>query len=355
MTNALGKRRLAVTILLAGCGAAPAAAPPPTDDADLAAVTIPTLPDWADKYRASDTGDARFFRVDALMKAHGLSRLDAVEVQNHYRDRTRADADVDRGEAFREALAAVKAGRRESRLDPAALEAADAIVVFDLDDTLYDQYRASAACHDLTFEQANGKPKHIKLAPGWEEALRKLRGLGVRVVLFSANRDEVTFANLRAWQVDGQPLAESPLVDGILTNSYLVLQEKADGDPVVTPSKDLRLFDEKLERVIIVDDNPTRIFHLRNTRIFPKLRAPDVCGGDEAAQKAQAASLPAVVAEIEASLAWARAEDVRFARAYLPYTALGRHAVEALRAGGLSEADAVDHVRRHPDLVEASY
>jgi hypothetical protein len=348
-------RRFALSLFVAGCGAAPAPAPQPADDPDLAAVTLPALPEWTDKYRAHDAGDMRFFRLDALMARHGLSRLDAVEVQNRFRDLTRADEAVDRGEAFRRALADVKAGQRESGLSAEALEKAEFVVAFDLDDTLYDQYRATADCHDLAFALPNGKTKHIKLTPGWDEALRRVKALGGLVVLYSANRDEVTYANLRAWTLDGAPLTESPLVDGILTNSFLMLQDKADGDPVVTPSKDLRFLDPKLERAILVDDNPTRVFHMRNTRIFKKFRAPDLCGGDESLKKAQSATLPAVVAEIEQSVAWARAEKAPFARAYLPYTALGRHAVEALRAGGMAEEEAVDYVRRHPDVVDEAY
>jgi hypothetical protein len=46
---------------------------------------------------------------------------------------------------------------------------------------------------------------------------------------------------------------------------------------------------------------------------------------------------------------------VPFATAYLPYTPLGRHLVDALVAAGTPEADAVEYVRRHPDAVDPSY
>lgn len=344
-----------LALLLAACGAAPT---PRAERPDpLAALTLPALPDWTNPYAQHDRGDMRFFRVEALMERYGVDRLTAVEIQNRYRDLTRADEDGDRAVQFERAVAEVRGGQRESGLDPEALAKADFIVVFDLDDTLYDQYHATADCHDLAWKRSDGSTKYIKLTPGWDAAIRRVHELGGLVVLFSANRDETNYANFARWTLDGRPLHESPLVAGVMTNSYLILQHKADGDPVVTPSKDLRLLDPTLERVIIVDDNPTRLFQMRNVRVFKKFRAPDYCGtGDADRRRAYERALPEVVREIEESLTWARAQGVPFARAYLPYTVLGRHAVDLVRAAhGWPLERAVEYVRRHPDLADEAY
>ena len=69
-------------------------------------------------------------------------------------------------------------------------------------------------------------------------------------------------------KADGVPLTQSEHIAGIMTNSHLIRQEKTElrgarvkprGRPVLE-MKDLRPFDESLERVIIVDDNPLRPF-----------------------------------------------------------------------------------------------
>ncbi len=59
------------------CGGAPKSKPSVVD-----AVTSPPLPDWTDKYAATNTGDMRYFNMSRLMAPpHGLSRLQAVEAQ----------------------------------------------------------------------------------------------------------------------------------------------------------------------------------------------------------------------------------------------------------------------------------
>src|SRR5690606_24351236 len=62
--------------------------------AELAAMTLPSRPDWMDKY-AGQAPDERFFDIAALMEAHGLDRARAVELQNHFRDLTRAQPQGD--------------------------------------------------------------------------------------------------------------------------------------------------------------------------------------------------------------------------------------------------------------------
>lgn len=357
--------RAAALVALAGCGARPPAPPPSPEAEALAAVTLPPLPDWTNRYADQNQGDPRFFVIEEVMRAHGLSRLAAVEAQNHYRDATRAQPDGDRAALWDEAVARAKGGDFESGLEPAALAAAPFIVVFDLDDTLYDQYRTGADCGDVVYTQADGEPKHIHMAPGWSEAIGRIRAAGGLVALFSANLDDPTHENLRHVELEGTPLLGHPAIAGVLTNSHLVLQSKHEGPgraaprkgrPVVEPSKDLRVFDETLERVIIVDDNPLRLFQYGNVRLFKKFHA-DVQCGDAAARKDLQAGLLAVVAdEVVEAAAYAKDAGLSFAAAYRPYTMLGQVAVDAaMRSLGLDRKAAIAFVRAHPEVVDARF
>jgi hypothetical protein len=135
-----------------------------------------------------------------------------------------------------------------------------------------------------------------------------------------------------------------------------VLQKKSAGTPVVEPSKDLRIIDPTLERVILVDDNPGRVFQFRNLRIIQKFDAEAYCTTeDETLRRTFESALPAVIAEIEEASQYMRAHDVEFATAYLPYSTLGRIEVDLLMATGLSQPDAVRWVREHPEAVPRAF
>jgi hypothetical protein len=329
--------------------------------AELAAMTLPARPDWMDKY-AGSAPDERFFDIAALMKAHGLDRAMAVELQNHFRDLTRKEPRGDRPAQYTEALRRAKAGELEDGRDPERLAKAPFIVVFDLDETLYDQYfedpAVAKACHDLEVRQDGAEPRYIKLNPGWTDAIRRIDALGGEVVLFSANVDDLTWANADAWMLDGVPIHRHPAVAAFMANSHLVLQPKQAGQPVVEPSKDLRIVDPDLGRAIVVDDNPLRLFQFRNARVFKKFEADVYCTTkDPAVKKAYEQALAVVVDEIEDSVRYMKAHPgVGFAQAYLPYTSLGRLAVGWLRTGTMrSEAKAIAHLRAHPELADAKF
>lgn len=333
---------------------------PDRDDAELARMTLPARPEWMDKY-AGSSPDERFLDIAALMQVYGLDRARAVELQNHFRDLTRQDPDGDRGAQYAEALRRAKAGEFEDGRDPARLAAAPFIVVFDLDETLYDQGIAdpavAKACHDLEVPVEGKEPRLVRLTPGWADALHRIDALGGEVVLFSANRDDVTWENLRAWTLDGVPIHRHAAVAAVMTNSHLVLQPKQVGQPVGEPSKDLRIVDAELSRTIIVDDNPLRLFQFRNVRVFKKFQADVACvTKDAAAARAYERALKEVVDEIEESVRYTKAHPgVGFAQAYLPYTTLGQLAVQWLRSSGLGENKAISHVRAHPDVVDEKF
>ncbi|MCB9551636.1 MAG: hypothetical protein H6705_07090 [Myxococcales bacterium] len=153
-----------------------------------------------------------------------------------------------------------------------------------------------------------------------------------------------------------------------MSNSHLTQQSTLEppgapdapwkGQPVTEPSKDLRHFDESLDRVVIVDDNPLRLFQFRNVRVFQKLEAAEMCTAqDPDIRAAYEQAMPAIVAEIEDSLRWLESHpDATFARAWLPYSDLGQVAVRFLMDGRKWDtARAVEHVRNHPELVADDY
>lgn len=334
---------------------------------ELDEVTIPARADWMDRYAAENVGDMRFFDMSALQKRHGLDRARAIELQNHYRDLTRAKPDGDRSAQFAEALARAKRGVFEDRRDLDKLRTARFVVVFDLDETLYDQFYAAdtAKCSDLDVDYGGGKTRKIKLTPGASTALDRVAALGGAVVIFSAAPDEPVLANLRAWSFGGRPLLEHPAIAGVLTNSHLVLQTKHEGagaedpkrgHPVLEPSKDLRIVDESLARAILVDDNPGRVFQFRNLRLVKKFDADLYCTTTDAkVKKAFERVLPDVVREVEDSLRWMKSHSSDFATAYLPYSVLGRVAVTFMRSAGMSERAAIEWIRTHPDVVDRDF
>jgi hypothetical protein len=337
-----------------------------TSRAELDALTIPALPDWVDKYAGPNEEERRFFNISRLMERFQLARVQAVELQNHYRDLIRARPAPGPVDAFNTALERVRRGEFESRLQPEKLAKARFIVVFDLDETLLSQYypaKVGEGCHDLAVPRKDGV-RYVKLVPGWQQAFARIQELGGAVVLFSANVDTLTLENAAQWKLDGVALTEHPAISGLLTNSHLVLQEKSEGvtdprkgNPVREPSKDLRVFDETLRRVIIVDDNPTRLFQMRNARIFKKFEAESFCTTpDPALRRAFEQAMPTVVQEIEDSVRDMDARGVSFAEAYLPYTSLGQVTVQFLvDSGGFDRARAIEYVRRNPQAVDPRY
>ncbi|MDC0715089.1 NIF family HAD-type phosphatase [Stigmatella sp. ncwal1] len=337
------------------------------------------LPLWADKYSNSDSPPPPSFAIRRLMERYALTRAQAVELQNHYRDQLRAKPNTEPKQAFDVALERVRSNQFERPLDVEQLRQAKFIVVFDLDETLWSQYNpktVTVTCFDFTIPEpmAAGTP-NVQLVPGWQQAFERIRALGGAVVLFSANLDDPTLARLAQWKFHGTPLTQSPEIAGILTNSHLILQDKAEGpntgNPVREPSKDLRIFnadntdkDDKVsDKVIIVDDNPTRLFNdqLTHARVIKKFEAKHYCAspGDALLRKAFDDSLAEVVREIEESVQYMEKQPPAkrsFAKAFLPYSWLGQPTVRFLMDnGGLDRAKAIDAVRSNPAIVDSKF
>lgn len=328
----------------------------------LDAYTIPPLLDWMDAYAKTDLGtDVRYFRVKKLMKDFGLSRFFAVELQNHYRHLTASG--VAPMDAWQQALDAARAGKTLSGADEQKLRSAPFIVIYDLDETLYQlSYKAAASGprgRDFSYQSRN-QQAFITLRPGWERAINRIHELGGLVLLFTARSDDVAEGAAQKWQLGGRNIRQ--VVDGFFSKSHLIMQEKSDGDPIATPSKDLRIFDESLERVILVDDNPRRVVQHSRQRLVKKFQAdPYIAAknsgsGATPATLAHEQALTMVVSEIEESLAYQKANPgTTFARAYAPYTMLGQVAMESLVKSGLALGAARKYIRENPAYVDEAF
>ena len=327
------------------------------------AFTLAPLPGWTDKYADSNKGDMSYFMMSELVKDFKLTRLQAIELQNHFRDLTAGGEEPDK--AFDEALKRVRDFKFESRLEPEKLKHAKFIVAIDMDETLLQQYykkwKEGSDYYDYKIKFEDGE-RGVSMAPGWQQLLQRIKNRGGLVVIYSANVDDVVWKIAYTVTIGEKKLAE--YVDGVMTNSYLILQGKHEwvpkgktGNPVVTPSKDLRFLDEALEKVIIIDDNPKRIIQDSRLRLPKKYQADLYYGSkDEIAKKAYEHQLLHVAAEIEESALYAEAHGINFARAYLPYTELGNAALEWLvETKTLTEEDAVEYIRQHPDIVDKKF
>jgi len=324
--------------------------------------TLTPLPFWTDKYLGPNSGDMSYFKISALMKTLNLTRLQAIELQNHFRDLT-TEGMIPQA-SFEVALQKVREFKFESKLDPAKLNSAPFIVVFDMDETLLQQYYSiwekCEKCCDYKIKFSNGV-RCVSMAPGWEKIIKTIKKLNGLVVIYSANTDDVVWMIADTVTIDQQKLKD--YVDGVMTNSYLILQGKyewvprnATGSPVVIPAKDLRLLDETLQKVIIVDDNPGPIIQDFNLRL-PKKYQADQYYTDQEAKKAYDRQLLEIAAEIEESVAYMNKNPgVYFIQAYLPYSQLGQVALHWLvETGTFTETAAIEYIRKHPDIVDKKF
>jgi hypothetical protein len=324
--------------------------------------TLPPLPLWTDKYADSNKGDMSYFMMSRLVEKLELSWLQAVELQNHFRDLT-ADGKKSQA-AFDEALKRVRANRFQCRIDPAKLASTPFIVAIDMDETLLQQYYGmwtkGSQYYDYKITFPDGSVRGVSMAPGWQTLLETIKRLGGMVILFSANTDDVVWTIADTVTIHGEKLSQ--YVDGVMTNNYLILQGKYEwmpkgkaGNPVVTPSKDLRFLDKGLSKVIIIDDNPKRIIQNVCLRL-PKKYEADPYYKDNLAVSAFSKQLAAIASEIAGSAAYAKEKGVSFGQAYLPYTQLGDVALDWLMdKKSFNRPQAIEYIRQHPDFVDRKF
>lgn len=324
---------------------------------------LPSLPAWTNKYAHMEKGDRSFFMISELVKKENLTRLQAIELQNHFRDLTAAG--MSSPAAFDQALKKVRDFDFESKLDRELLDKAPFIVAIDMDETLLQQYyskwKDGPGFYDYLI-QFDGGQRGVSMTPGWQFLLEKIKELGGLVVIFSANEDATVWKIVDTVVIAGKKL--SSYADGIMTNNYLILQGKNEwqksgklGDPVVAPSKDLRLLDESLDKVIIIDDNPKRIIQQNRLRL-PKKYQADLYfeTGLEVVHDAYRAQLISIAKEIEESVSYGKENNLAFSRAYLPYTQLGQVAMKwIMQNKAMTFEQAREYIRQNPKVVDQKF
>ena len=260
-------------------------------ETNLASYIQDPMPEWYSE------GFTRGHLNIGLMIKAGYSRLEAIEIQNTMKDLLEAmpeymalekaslgdelflKRDMMVLKALSTAIAEVKQkGRIESGFKPEVLQDHEFYVAFDMDETLLTQWYEAGqkgdAYRDLSLLPKDFilrpdwvGPDYISLTPGWEKAFLDLVAIpGCKgILVFSAKEDAAAHAIVDRLRIQGKPLRS--FLKGVFTRNHLTRESKAE-----KLSKDLRIIDESLKHVIIIDDNPTRIFASQqdNLREFPK-------------------------------------------------------------------------------------
>lgn len=346
---------------------------------DLKDLIQTPMPDWYPE--GFNRGQ---LQISTLMK-QGYSRFQAIEIQNHMKDilwaqplyreyelANQADTLFKQGDtlvlqALAAAIQRVKAGEYESGFQPKPLKKADFYVAFDMDETLLTQWYSSgeqgAAWSDL--QNLNRDhilrplligPNYASMTPGWQAALLKIAALpGCQgILIFTAKEDRAAHAIIDQLRIDGRPLRS--FLKGVFTRNHLV----RDADSVKL-SKDLRIIDESLEHVILIDDNPTRVFPKQqaNLREIPKYN-PDrylaaKASGDKATVSLIDNYLTVLSAELAESANYAQQHQIGFREAFYPYSMAASAEMLMLLKQGKSLAEAQQFLRQDADVFEPEF
>ena len=316
------------------------------------------LPSWS-----HDTlYDGIYVDVEKAMKELKLSRLEAIELQNQVKDSVLQNPKVSKQTAFVEALQNIRVGQLESTWRPVSFsKPGEFVAVLDMDETLLVQWYGSGTKGFFDFKispdvvGSTFSYPYVKVTPRAEEFLRRLKAspLCKGIVAFSAKADKQALEIYRTWKLsDGESV--STLISHIMTRNHLILQKK-----VLIPSKDLRLFDEKLEHVVLVDDNPARVFQQHNLKAQPKFDADQY---HEALEKKDRPVieyyekiLEVAADEILEAAEYAQEKKIPFSRAYEPYSQAGERVYRTFLKLLVSEERAKEATRANPELQEAGF
>lgn len=342
---------------------------------------LDTMPDW---YR--DGFSYGHLNIETMMK-NGFSRLQAVEIQNQMKDLLESDSAYLKFEAKGATKALFKA--KSAKLVEALNQAIDKVknqnyfesgfqaiplqkhefyVAFDMDETLMVQwykeglkgdkyYDLKVDVIDSIFRPAFTSPNYVSMTPNWEEALIDITKIpGCKgVIFFTAKEDKAAHDIVDRLKIDGQPARK--FVKGVFTRNHLVRNAKA-----TKLSKDLRIIDESLEHVIIIDDNPTRIFtkQKKNLREFPKYNPDEylkakIGNRDFDAVNYYEKLLPIVVDEIREAAQYAKSNHTTFAKAYYPYSMDASAEMIMLQRQGYSFKDTLKVLRTQHQWFEPKF
>lgn len=313
------------------------------------------FPDWSDAFNDLHKPEVLYMRIDKIMKDFEMTRMEAITVQRQYREGIENNPLADRQLLFDTAVRNVRDGKL-GRTNKDKILNAKFIVVFDLDETLYDQgLKSDNKCNNISYNFM-GKEKKILTVKNIKSIVTKINQLGGEVAIFSANQTKLTEQNVKEWKnEEGLSVFSMPEIVAVLTTKELVQQPKETGYVVTTTSKDLRFFDEKLEKVIIVDDNPNRIFQQRNVRAVKKLDGDEYCSSP-GTRRLYDNIIPDVISEIEDSVVYMILNNISFVSAFLPYSLTGRMTVDLIMSTeNLTREAAVEKVRQNPNLVDLHF
>lgn len=337
---------------------------------DLPPYVFAPLADWQDP----DFG-GYFLDMDAMVAGGKYTRLQAAEWQNRLRD-CLFEKTTDPGKhgfylekCYQKAkYQVITLGEVESGFEPVKFSSEqEFVVVFDLDETLlshwYEAGQYGPGWYDLKSQPADSfqksykftGPDYVKFTPHWDTYLKKIKALpGCRgIVFFTAKEDQATWGIIKEWKIDGQPIQE--FVNGIFTRNYLVRNKK-----VLKPSKDLRIIDPSLKHVVIIDDNPTRLFQPANVRVFPKFNADAYLkakkqSGDLNTIRYFENLLGMVYREIREAAQYAQAKNTSFQKAYYPYSQAGAEVRDAVLVRTWEDKPALRFLRENHHLFEPKF
>lgn len=334
--------------------------------------------------------------ISKMMK-EGFSRYEAIEIQNQMKDILDSDTEYIKLEkegktynmimekdqkivnALEKAIKNVKENKIfESGFKPETLKDNEFYVAFDLDETLLVQWYKSgekggkyysAKVKDLDnffgSKQPSAdmpkslllSPDYFSLTPGTEKAIIEISKIpgNKGVIFFSAKLDVATMDVVDKIKIDGKPA--NKFLKGVFTRNYLI----RDKEPTKL-SKDLRMIDESLKHIILIDDNPTRILESqkKNLREFPKYNPDEYLHAKLESKNKVVINyfeklLPVVVDEIKEAEEYSKKNKVSFVEAFYPYSADAQTEILMLQKQGMSLKEAVDFIRKNREMLEPKF
>jgi hypothetical protein len=370
------KQLLALTLLLATLPAFQVEAE--TANRDLGKYILAPMPDW---YKEGFTRG--HLNIPVMLK-EGYSRLEAIEIQNQMKDLLDQNPDylaaekADLGaslfqnhdamvlQALQQAIDKVKKDKYfESGFVPKPLKEHEFYAVFDMDETLlvhwYQSGEKGQAYYDVKGLVLDSilrppliSPDYVSMTPGWEKALLDISKIpGCQgVLVFTAKEDRASHDLIGKLKIGGKPFKS--FLKGVFSRNHLVRDNKS-----VKLSKDLRMIDESLKHVVLIDDNPTRVFpeQQKNLRELPKYNADvylnsKVTGKDPVARNFFEKLLPTVVRELQDSAKYAQAQKISFGSAFYPYSMEASSERLTLLEQGYTLDQAHTLLRTRPNLFE---
>ncbi|MEK7432248.1 MAG: NIF family HAD-type phosphatase [Cyanobacteriota bacterium] len=340
------------------------------------------MPEWFSERFAEGNLD-----INRMIK-NGFTRAEAVEIQNQMKDILVADPEYMKMElngdtynlfknkdtivlkALKTAIKNVKENKvfESGFKGNEKLEPWEFYVVFDLDETLLVQWykigEKGEKYYDIKTEENDNilrplilGPNYISFTPELEKSLKQINQIkGCKgVIFFSAKLDAPTLQLSENMKIDNKPAKN--FLKGVFTRNYLIREQEP-----TKLSKDLRIIDESLKNVIIIDDNPTRILDKQksNLREITKYN-PDqylkakLETNDKKITGYYEKVLPIIVNEIKESAEYAEKNKISFAEAYYPYSMSAQAKILMLIKEGLSMKDSIETIRKDKELFNPGF